>query len=391
MTKVKRKILIVTGRYLPGYKDGGPVRTIKNITDRLGDEYDFSILTTDRDHGDTEAYPGICRDAWNPVGKARVYYVQPGGFSAEIIKACAQDQQMIYMCGCFNDYARAVLHLLRKGELSCPVVIASMGLFSPGAFHIKYVKKKCYMMVLKALGYFRQVIWSATSIEECEDIRREVGKKATCMIAEDLPRLPQDVSRGPSEEKGSLRVIFLSRISRKKNLAYAIKVLQNCKEGNITFDIYGNREDPKYWAECLKELQELPANVQWTYRGEAQAEEVPKIFAQYDVFLFPTMAENYGHVILEALSGGCVPIISDRTPWTVEKMGGQGIVCELPLGDEGEALTQFTDAIGRILQMDRKTKELHADHCISFAKNYSVTEAENSYRAIFNRGGNNDA
>ena len=51
-----RKILIVMGRYLPGYKDGGPVRSIKNLVDRLGTEYEFYILTVDRDHGDTEPY-----------------------------------------------------------------------------------------------------------------------------------------------------------------------------------------------------------------------------------------------------------------------------------------------------------------------------------------------
>lgn len=33
----KRRILILNGRYLPGYKDGGPVRSIKNLTDRLGE------------------------------------------------------------------------------------------------------------------------------------------------------------------------------------------------------------------------------------------------------------------------------------------------------------------------------------------------------------------
>mgnify|MGYP006922489383 CR=1 FL=1 len=32
-----KKVLIIMGRYLPGYKDGGPVRSIKNLVDRLGD------------------------------------------------------------------------------------------------------------------------------------------------------------------------------------------------------------------------------------------------------------------------------------------------------------------------------------------------------------------
>jgi len=54
MTDGRKDILIIMGRYLPGYKDGGPVRSIKNLTDFLGREYNFKILTCDRDHGDTE-------------------------------------------------------------------------------------------------------------------------------------------------------------------------------------------------------------------------------------------------------------------------------------------------------------------------------------------------
>jgi len=94
------------GRYLPGYKDGGPVRSIKNLIDRLGNEYDFHILTADRDHGDTCPYPDIKVREWNQVGNAKVFYVEPGGFDAETVKNCATNMDLIYMCGCFNDYAR---------------------------------------------------------------------------------------------------------------------------------------------------------------------------------------------------------------------------------------------------------------------------------------------
>ncbi len=59
------------GRYLPGYKDGGPIRSIKNLTDILGDEYDFYIVCQDRDQGDTMPYQNIRYGEWNPVEKAK--------------------------------------------------------------------------------------------------------------------------------------------------------------------------------------------------------------------------------------------------------------------------------------------------------------------------------
>ena len=50
MSKVK--ILIFVGYYLPGYKGGGALRTIVNLVQHLGEEFDFWIVTRDRDLGD---------------------------------------------------------------------------------------------------------------------------------------------------------------------------------------------------------------------------------------------------------------------------------------------------------------------------------------------------
>lgn len=377
-----KTVLVIMGRYLPGYKDGGPVRSIKNLVDRLGDEYDFRILTADRDHGDSAPYANIKVRDWNTVGAAKVYYVAPGGFDAETVEKLAAEAELVYICGCFNDYARTTLKLKKQGRIKCRVVIAAMGLFSPGAFHIKYPKKKAYMTLLKGFGYFRGVEWSATSEEEAEDIRREAGKDAVCHLAEDLPRKPENIEHVARTDTGSLRVIFLSRISRKKNLLFAAKVLQQVGE-DITFDIYGNMEDISYWKECEEELKKLPGNVKWAYKGEADAEQVVKIFAGYDVFLFPTMAENYGHVIFEAMAGGCVPIISDKTPWTEEKTEKCGTVLEL---DRGNAVKDFAEAVEKYARMTRLEKQETADKCIAFSRAFRAEEAEEQYRKMFRWG-----
>ena len=81
-----KKILIFMGRYLPGYKDGGPIRTISNLVEALGDEYKFYIVCLDRDHGDEKPYCNICYDKWNLVGKANVLYIKPKNFSFKLIK-----------------------------------------------------------------------------------------------------------------------------------------------------------------------------------------------------------------------------------------------------------------------------------------------------------------
>ena len=108
--------------------------------------------------------------------------------------------------------------------------------------------------------------------------------------------------------------MFLSRICPQKNLLQAIRIVSKLN-GNIQFDIFGPKEDQDYWRRCEKELNSLCSSVKWNYRGAVPSENVVNIFLQYDVLLLPTMGENFGHVIYEALMAGCIPLISDRTPW----------------------------------------------------------------------------
>lgn len=310
-----KRILILTGRYLPGFKDGGPVRSIVNLVDCFGDKFDIRIMCIDRDHGDTDSYPDILIYDWNDVRGAKVFYVPPQGFSLSLIKRLSDEADVVYCCGPYNDYAIKAMLLNRMGLIRCPFVVASMGSFSPEAYAIKGGKKRLFVAVMKLFGFFKKLTWSVTSEREEEELRTVIGKKAKTIIAEDLPRKGIITHTHVKEEK-SLKVIFLSRISRKKNLLKAINALKTVsKELQVTFDIYGNMEDPEYYSECEAQLANLPGNVKWEYKGLADSEAVPGIWAEYDAFLFPTMGENYGHVIAEAMSGGCVPVISDQTPW----------------------------------------------------------------------------
>ena len=71
----RTRILVLTSCYLPGYKAGGPVRSISGMIQSLGDEFEFRVLTLDHDLGDRQPYPGVVRGAWTPVGKAQVMYL----------------------------------------------------------------------------------------------------------------------------------------------------------------------------------------------------------------------------------------------------------------------------------------------------------------------------
>lgn len=379
MTNEKKDILIITGRYLPGYKDGGPVRSIKNLVDYLGEKYNFKILTCDRDHGDTEPYPNIRVNDWNCVGNAEVYYVAPGGFTRKVIINLSNKSDLVYVCGCFNDYSINTLIANRLGKIKVPVVVAAMGLFSPMEFRLKYKKKKLFTTVFNILGMFRQIYWSATSEMEITEICQQVwAKKEQFFIAEDLPRRVNETPIIKQKEAGSLDVVWISRIAPKKNLKAAIEILKNVK-ANINFTIYGPVHVQEYWDECKVELAKLPDNIRWQYKGTVDSEEVVERLKEHHVFLFPTLGENYGHVIQEALSAGCPCILSNQTPWQDLEEYGVGYIISLA------NLSEYSCRIEEYAEMSFDEFSQLVSKAQAYAvKNSNMKVETTGYKKIFN-------
>jgi len=73
------------------------------------------------------------------------------------------------------------------------------------------------------------------------------------------------------------------------------------------FDIYGTLEDLKYWNECQELIKKLPDNIKVKYMGIVKPDMVVPVFSFYDLFLFPSGGENYGHVIAESLTAERCP------------------------------------------------------------------------------------
>ena len=99
-----------------------------------------------------------------------------------------------------------------------------------------------------------------------------------------------------------------------KNLLFALTLFEHLR-GTVRLTIAGPVDDPEYWARCQPAIQHAPPNVTIDYRGPVPNEEVAGVLASHDLLLLPTLSENFGHVIVEALQVGTPVLISDRTPW----------------------------------------------------------------------------
>lgn len=373
-----KKILILMGRYLPGYKDGGPVRTIANLVELFGDDYDFRIVALDRDHGDSQSYSSIKLNEWNQVGKAKVWYISPSGYTFSLIRRLTKESDIVYLCGFYDDYGYKSLFLNKAGLLwNKPLVVASMGTFSEGALLQKANKKKAYITLLKYLGFFKNMTWSVTSLLEESDLKKEIGIESRCIIAEDLPRINIINKITDSSPKGEIKLVYLSRICKHKNLIQAIEILNNV-QSKVEFSIYGPIQEKEYWEMCKKKLEFLPKNITWEYLGSIPTENVQMELSRYDAFLLPTRGENYGHSIFEALSSGCIPIISDKTPWSDIAVKNVGYIFPL---EDSSAFVGCVEFLSHLNKLEKKEIQNRAQEYA--AEKVLLSREKSNYRLIF--------
>ena len=92
-------------------------------------------------------------------------------------------------------------------------------------------------------------------------------------------------------------------------------------------------------------------------------EYVGKVMGEYDLFFFPTLGENYGHVIVEALSQGTPILIADTTPW--RSLRNHNVGFDLPLSRED----LFIQAIEYYFNLDIKSYLKIRSDVLTYANN----------------------
>lgn len=378
----KAQILVFADWYLPGYRAGGLVSALSNLIELVGDEFDFYVFTRDKDFNDACPHAGVSLEQWVSYGKVRALYTGNLSFRHLRRRILEVVPDLLYLNSFFSVLTVKVLCLRRLSWLPpIPVLLAPRGEFAPAALSIKPVRKRAYMFAALSLGLFRGVVWQASSPTEEKRIRTVVGSDGFVEIVGDIPDLSLfsvlQGARTRDKVPGVARFIFLSRISRNKNLDFALHVL-SCARGQIEFEICGPVGDHGYWNECRSRLATMPGNVSVIYRGAVSRECVPAVLKDGHFLLLPTGGENFGYAILEAMAAGCPVAISDQTPW--QDLEKHGVGWTLPLSEVG----RWHEVLEQCVTMDSQTYAAMSARARQYAREWVLsTPFQEQHRCLF--------
>jgi glycosyltransferase involved in cell wall biosynthesis len=195
-----------------------------------------------------------------------------------------------------------------------PLVISPRGMLAPAALGFSRLKKRAFWSLLQGPAIGRSACFHATSEQEYEEIRSFGLAHPVAIIPNgiDLPEPPLQPALAPPVNR---TVLSLGRIHPKKGLAqllYAWSKVE-AKFPGWRLNIVGSPE--KGHDNELRALATALGLTRVTIRGPKYGEAKTAAYRAADVFVLPTLNENFGLTVAEALAAGTPAISTKGAPW----------------------------------------------------------------------------
>ncbi len=351
MAIAKPIILVLMGGFWPGGDSAGPNQSLKGFCAALADDYDIRIVARDRPFGGTVRIAPS--EDWTDLGFAQVTYLEGLRFGAAGLRKllCETPHDILMLNGFFDREFTLPTVLMRKAGMipRKPTLLSPRGEFGGGALSLKAPVKQAWLALVRLAGLLKGITLHATSETEASDIHTRLPFAPRPLVAPNI-RTPFERPVVDSSTRGNtLQLAFLGRITRVKNIDYAIKALAMVK-APARFDLYGPVSDEAYASACQTLAASLPRHLEVRFMGEIANADTPRVMASYDLMFMPTLGENFGHAIFEALGAGTPVLISDRTPWRDLEARKAGF--DLPL-EEPRAFAEAIDRFAALAPQDR--------------------------------------
>ena len=194
-----------------------------------------------------------------------------------------------------------------------PLIVSPRGMLSPEALQFSALKKRVIWKAWQEPAYRHAAAWHATSLQECDDIRT-FGIEAPVAVIPNGIDLPGKVaSHCPARQQRT--ILFLSRIHPKKGLPALLEAWRQLAADRPDWHIVIAGPDEgghRAVLEAIVKDMEIP---RLAFAGPVYGEAKANLLAGADLFVLPTLSENFGIAVAEALAAGLPAIVTTGAPW----------------------------------------------------------------------------
>lgn len=200
--------------------------------------------------------------------------------------------------------------------IGVPYVISPHGNLEEGALTQKYIKKYVARKLIFNFFIKRAKFLVACSLKEKVNLSSLYPGVLIKLlpIGVDFPNLASKDS--PNTIRGEKKIIFLlTRISPEKGLINFVEAWKDVARKDWHIIISGPNQRG-YLRTLINRIKQLNLEKYFTFTGFINPELRDFLFRNADIFVLPSLSENFGIVVPEAMSY-CVPVLTTtQTPWT---------------------------------------------------------------------------
>lgn len=367
------RILVFTQYFKPSILSGEAESTSSMIY-YLKQYFSFFVVCGNRDVGSEIKYSDIVYNKWIENENETVLY--PNSI-VSLYKATNYNSlniQGIYINGIFSFYF-SILPLIFCKLRKCPnIIIAPRGMLSETALKKRKRLKLLLIKFLQLFGIYNQIQWHVSNKNELQSVVSIFGRKIRSAVLQDLV-LPYNLEqRKILKTPNSVNFIFIGQINWNKNLLFALEAVKQ-REEQIKFTIIGPVTEKEYWEKCKTVISQMSKNIEIDYIPRVEKKLLINCLINSHFLLYPSLTENFGHVIIESIQCGSPVIIGDLSQWkNIDKHNiGWNIDFE-----------QIDNYLDRCVEMSQVEYDNMRESCYSYSNLFFDQSALiNKYKKLF--------
>lgn len=272
-----------------------------------------------------------CLDIYQPEG-------QPSGTIPIVsIKEGLQEISsfdLVHLHALWHPALHQVVRYAKRHQI--PYVFSPHGMLTPWALGQKRLKKWMALALYQYWDLRGAVLIHVTAESELADVRR-LGLKQPVVVAPLGAKVPTEA---PALRHNNPRIaLFVSRLHPKKGLFNLVdawaKVKKHSAVENWKFIVAGPDQDG-HAAEVMERAKAADVEEDLEMIGPVFGKQKDYLYVKADLFVLPSYSENFGVVVIEALSHGCPVITTKETPWAELENCGDALMRKcVNEGEEG--------------------------------------------------------
>lgn len=338
------RILHFIPTYAPAWQFGGPVRSVSSLCEELAERgHEVTVLTTDAGLKPGEVPAHGAESIRNGV---RVhYYPQEGGYGIKSstletsVENFVKRHDLVHVTAIWQRTGPAACRAARRAGV--PYVISPRGALGPYSWRRGRLKKLAYYFLRERRNLCGAAGFHYTSAMEAAECERFRFGKPACTLPNglDFAKWSRNETAGRAWRvtngiTASARVLlYAGRLHHKKGLDLLPEALGRISASDWTMVFVGGDDDGTR-QRLTVEFARRGLQDRVRFLPGVDSEALVGVYSGADVFLLPSLHENFGNAALEAAACGCWVLASREV----------GVAGELAALGAGESLDREVDS-----------------------------------------------